>query len=363
MTTLITSAPAKIILCGDHGVNRQQPALCTAVDMRTLCRVSTRSDQDYTLRSGERFETCTRQSLFAFKAAVDRLRAAQSLDEIREVARDFFAPARYVLSYVVDQVGGPGLDVEWRSDVPISSGLGSGAAASASMALAAFRLAGHDPTPDEVIFVAWQGDTIAHGGIASSLDSSTIVLGGLVRYTVRDGAEPLPVEPPLPLVVGQAFVAGRSTAKLNTIVRKYLEAHPAKMHLFGDMGWLSRQIEAAMARNDLEEIGHLFSLHQLIQDKIGTSAPENEALIEAAMGAGALGAKISGAGGGGIIIAVTSPDQQPAVCAAIDAAGGRGFAVTTGAPGIRSEEEDAWHRALRAGAAGQDLDPRQPSQE
>jgi mevalonate kinase len=351
MTTLITSAPAKIILCGDHGVNRHQPALCTAVDLRTLCRVSTRSDQGYTLRSGERFETCTRQSLFAFKAAVDRLRAAQSLDEIREVARDFFAPARYVLSYVVDQVGGPGLDVEWRSDVPISSGLGSGAAASTSMALAAFHLAGHHPTPDEVIFAAWQGDTIAHGGIASSLDSSTITLGGLIRYTVRAGAEPLPAGAPLPLVVGQAFVPGRSTARLNTIVRKYLEDHPAKMHLFGDMGWLSRQIEAALARHNLEELGHLFNLHQLIQDKLGTSAPENEALIEAAIGAGSLGAKISGAGGGGIIIAVAMPEVQPAVCAAIDAAGGHGFPITTGAPGIRFEAAEAWPTESSAASA------------
>lgn len=345
MTILITSAPAKIILCGDHGVNRYQPALCTAVDLRTLCRVSTRSDQDYTFRSGDRFEACTRQHLLAFKAEVDSLRAAQNLDQIRDLARDFFAPTRYVLSYVLEQAGGPGLDISWHSAVPISSGLGSGAAASTSMALAAFHLAGHHPTPDEVIFAAWQGDTIAHGGIASSLDSSTIALGGLIRYTVRAGAEPLPAGPPLPLVVGQAFVPDRSTAKLNTIVRKYLEAHPAKMHLFGDMGWLSRQIETAMARHDLDELGHLFNLHQLIQDKLGTSAPENEALIEAAIGAGALGAKISGAGGGGIIIALATPEAQPAVCAAIDAAGGRGFAITTGAHGIRLEPATAWPAA------------------
>jgi len=142
MNTIVTSAPAKIILCGDHGVNRRQPALATTVDMRTLCRVSTRPDDRYIFRAGDQAEECSRRRLFSYKAEIDALREAQNLDQIRERARDFFAPTRYVLAHVVEQAGGPGLDIEWRSSVPISSGLGSGAAASTSMALAAFHLAG-----------------------------------------------------------------------------------------------------------------------------------------------------------------------------------------------------------------------------
>src|SRR5688572_19937478 len=146
--------------------------------MRTFCRVAVRADGNYTFRSGERFEERSRAELLAFKTKVDALRAAEQLDDIREQARDFFAPTRYVLAYVIDQVGGPGLDIQWRSTVPVSSGLGSGAAASTSMALGAFLAAEHQPTPEELIHVAWQGDIIAHGGVASSLDSSTIVRGG-----------------------------------------------------------------------------------------------------------------------------------------------------------------------------------------
>ena len=342
MTSIVTSAPAKIILCGDHGVNRQQPALATAANMRTHCRITTRSDQQYCFRTSPHSEICTRERLFDFKGEVDTLREAQELDEIRERARDFFAPTRYVLAHIVEQVGGSGLDIEWRSTVPVSSGLGSGAAASTSMALAAFQAAGHRPSREELVAVAWQGDIIAHGGVASSLDSSTIVFGGLIRYTVKDGAEALPITTALPLVVGNTFVEDRSTAKLNTRVRKWLDGHPAKMHLFRDMGWIVRQIVVALENNDLPGLGHLLNLHQLIQDKIGTSAPENEQLIEAAMGAGALGAKISGAGGGGIIIALAEPDQQSAVAAAINEAGGQSFIVTTGSEGVRVEPKEAW---------------------
>jgi mevalonate kinase len=345
VASIITSAPAKIILGGDHGVNRQQPALATAVDLRTFCRMTVRDDQNYSFRSGQRVEHCSRERLFEFKTEVDTLRQAEALDEIRERARDFFAPTRYVLAHVVERIGGPGFDVEWRSAVPLSSGLGSGAAASTSMAWAAFLAGGQQPTPDDVIYVAWQGDTIAHGGVASSLDSSTIVLGGLIRYTVTDGAETLPISTALPLVVGNSFVADRSTAKLNTRVRKWLEAHPAKMHLFRDMGYLVRQIIRALEQDDLLTLGHLLNLHQLIQEKIGTSAPENEQLIEAAIGAGAVGAKISGAGGGGIIIAAVEPGQQAAVAEAIERAGGESFIVTTSTAGVREESEEMWHES------------------
>jgi len=76
---------------------------------------------------------CVLLSLLALAAAGKRISTVEA--EIREQARDFFAPTRYVLAHVVEQVGGPGLNIEWRSSVPISSGLGSGAAASTSMAL------------------------------------------------------------------------------------------------------------------------------------------------------------------------------------------------------------------------------------
>ena len=54
--TAVSSAPAKIILFGEHGVNRQQPALATAVDLRTYCRVTRRYDERYSLRTAKHNE-------------------------------------------------------------------------------------------------------------------------------------------------------------------------------------------------------------------------------------------------------------------------------------------------------------------
>jgi mevalonate kinase len=93
---------------------------------------------------------------------------------------------------------------------------------------------------------------------------------------------------------------------------------------------------------DLVTLGHLMNLNQLLLEKLGVSCPEIERLVEAALGAGALGAKLSGSGGGGIIIALTEPGQQEAVAAAIEAAGGGSAIAATAAPGVRLEPEETW---------------------
>jgi mevalonate kinase len=111
------------------------------------------------------------------------------------------------------------------------------------------------------------------------------------------------------------------------------------------MGRLVREIEPSLASRDLERLGHLLSIHQLIQEKIGSSTPESEALIDAAMGAGALGAKISGAGGGGIIIALATPGAESRIAQAIAKAGGEACVVSTNAAGVRVVAEDEWLEA------------------
>jgi mevalonate kinase len=108
------------------------------------------------------------------------------------------------------------------------------------------------------------------------------------------------------------------------------------------MGWVVQAATKALQARDLPAIGHLMNIHQLFQEKMGTSIAGNENLIEAALGAGALGAKISGSGRGGVIIALVEPSEQAVVAGAIDAAGGRSYIVTTGAEGVRLETPEMW---------------------
>jgi mevalonate kinase len=345
MTIAVASSPGKVILFGEHGVHRGVPNINTAVTLRTYCRVSIRSDAGYSLRSGVHVEQGDYADLLAFKAQVDGLRAAKDIDAIVDlIRRDFYAPGRYVLSHVASRLGTFGADVEWVSDIPIGSGLGSGAAANSAMVKALYTALEHELSQDDLIFLAWQGDAIAHGGYGSSLDSSTCVMGGFIVYTrYPDHDEPvaLPIAHALPLVIGDTRIA-HSTNKTNTHIRLWLEENPSRIQVFRAMGYLQPQFLHALQAGDLSTLGHLMYLHQLLQVKMGVSIPESDRLVETAMSAGAYGAKISGSGGGGIIIAIGERETLPHIAAAIDEAGGRSTIVETGAEGTRLEAPDIW---------------------
>lgn len=344
MSVAVASSPGKVILFGEHGVHRGVPNVNTAVDLRTYCRVETRTDTRYSFRSAEHHEDGTHADLLAFKAEVDHLRETKQIDAIVAlIRRDFYAPGRYVLSHAVSRLGAVGLDIEWSSHIPIGSGLGSGAAANSAMVCATYAALGQTLSQEDLIFLAWQGDAIAHGGYGSSLDSSTCVMGGFLvytRYPTEDKAVPLNVQP-LPLVIGDTCVP-HSTNKTNTHIRLWLDENPARMYVFKAMGFLQPLFLAALESHDLATLGGLMNLHQLLQVKMGVSIPESDRLVEAALSAGAYGAKISGSGGGGIIIALGEAERTDDIAAAINAAGGRSYSVQTGAPGTRLEAPDHW---------------------
>ncbi len=342
MTPVVASAPGKVILFGEHGVHRGVANINTAVELRTRCRVAARRDDGYSFTSGARHETGSRERLLAFKAQVDALRERKAVDEIVAIIRsDFYAPGRYALGHIVSRHEGPGLDIEWKSALPIGSGMGSGAAANTAMARAAYAVFGQTLSAEDNIFFGWQGDAIAHGGYGSSLDSSTCVLGALIRYTLEEKARLLPFTVNIPFVIGDTQVEHR-TNETNTHIRLWLEENPARLHVFRDMGYLLDPFLKALGARDLRAIGHIFNLHQCLQVKMGVSIPESDQLIEAAIGAGAYGAKISGSGGGGIIIAIAEAEALPQVAQAIEAAGGRSYRVSTGAEGVRLEVPEMW---------------------
>jgi phosphoglycerate dehydrogenase-like enzyme len=86
MTTLFASAPGKIILFGEHAVNRRQPALVTAFNRRVHCPATIRDDDQYSLTFGVESALASRAQLLAFKTEIDGLRAAEKIDTQLEAA-------------------------------------------------------------------------------------------------------------------------------------------------------------------------------------------------------------------------------------------------------------------------------------
>jgi mevalonate kinase len=317
-----------VILLGEHAVNRRQPAIAAAVTLRAHVAVSRAAGGAYRLRSGSRSERIGRAQAHAFAARVDAMRAKSALDEIAAVAaRDFFAPLRYLLALVDARIGLPPVEATVESEIPIGAGLGSGAAVASALALAVAAVAGTSLDRDAITELAWAADTIAHGGVASALDASASTLGGVVRYELDRGGRRLASPETLTLVIGDTGIAA-STAAVNGHVRDRLTAEPTLSSVFEDIGLLVDEAASAIEAGDLERLGNLMNLNQLALARIGVSSNELDALVAAALGAGALGAKLSGSGGGGIVVALSEPTRSAAVANAIEGAGGRAFVAT-----------------------------------
>ncbi len=338
MPAFTTTAPAKAILFGEHAVNRGQAALAVSVGLYARCRVAPAAD-GYRLAGGGQAQEIGREAILALGAQVDAWRAAEDYAAIQRLAAgDFFAPAKYVLAALGAELPAA-LDICFESEIPQSAGLGSGGASFVALAAALAGATGHAGDPRLLARWAVRGDIIAHGGVASGLDTQTSLYGGAIRYTAAREGEPIHAAPGMRLVIGNTGVIA-ATSEVNGRVRAWLAERPVRMHYFQQIGLLSRYAEVALRAGDWPELGRLMNLNQLVLERIGVSCPELEALNEAALAAGALGAKLAGSGGGGIMIALVAPETQEAVARAIAGAGGTPIIAPVGVPGVQVVDDE-----------------------
>ncbi len=320
--TIRARAPAKVILFGEHAVNRGQLAVAVSVGLWATCQLTVVPAGPYILEGAGRREITTRAAVLETGARVTAWLAQGQMEAIaRLAAADFFAPTKVILATALGEDLPPGMHLTFGSEIPQGAGLGSSAACFAALARALGALIGEDRL-ETLGRWAYAGDRVAHGGVASALDTQTALLGGLITYDAARGGQRLAAGPGLTLVIGDTGLVA-PTAAINARVRAWAEATPAAPHLFATLGLLARLAVSAIQVGDWPQVGLLMTLAHLVLGRIGVSCPALDRLVEAALGAGALGAKLAGSGGGGIMVALASPAQQTQVGAALQAAGAR----------------------------------------
>lgn len=219
--------------------------------------------------------------------------------------------------------------VEVSLELPPGAGLGASAAIGVAIARAILEAAGEVPALSRVLdaAAAWEG--VFHG-TASGIDAAAAALGGCFRYTRAGGPEPLSVGRALDLVVALTGPA-ESTRTMVEGVRRLRERRPDVVDKAIDgIASLVRNAERCIAAGDLAGLGKLMDLNQMVLSGLFVSTEGIERACELARGAGALGAKLTGAGGGGAIIALTDGDPAP-VLAAFQRAGLPCFSTTVAA--------------------------------
>lgn len=286
------TAPGKIILFGEHAVVYGRPAIAAPVtQVRATAVVEDGEKDDILLRAPD----LGRESWFSrtpknepFARAVDLVLESSSLPNL------------------------PNLIITVNSTIPIASGLGSGAAMAAAVirALARhLRLTGLT-SDSKVSELTYQVETILHG-TPSGIDNTVVAYEKpvfFVRQEPQNRIETFSVAQPLRLLIADSGKPSMTKDVVGDVRRRWQE-EPAKFNrLFDECGRIAQTARLQIESGDLNEIGKLMLENQALLREMTVSTPELESLIDVAISAGALGAKLSGAGRGGNMIALV--DQR-----------------------------------------------------
>jgi hydroxymethylglutaryl-CoA reductase len=220
---------------------------------------------------------------------------------------------------------GASLDFWLESEVPARAGLGSSAAMAVAIARAvATRTNARDA---DVLAAVAAAESVFHR-TPSGIDAAAASRGRLGKFDRQDGWQDLPLKAPFELCIG---LSGQShdTGALVASVANLCSNIPVARRLIDTMGDLSRAGMDALAAGDLAALARLFNMAHGLLSGVGVSTHALDDLVHTARAAGALGAKLTGAGGGGAVIAIAA-EHGDEVLRRWRAKGYYGFTTTIG---------------------------------
>ncbi len=303
------SAPGKVILTGEHFVVYGEPALVMAINRNVHVRVQEKQDDSIRVTSTLGYSGVFKGEKFIHE---------KGGDETRKILMPIKVSAQAALNYLEENLG---LNIEVNSNIPVAAGLGSSGALAVATIAAIGKLFGVDFTEKEIIKLSLEGEKIVHMN-PSGIDQTISTKGGIICYKKDEGASRLDIEVPIPIVICNTFIK-RNTGQIVESVRIKRDRFPQLInpliHVAGD---LTVQVIKALKQGDLKMIGELMDLNHSLLTAIGVSNDVLDRFIHVSKQSGALGAKITGAGGGGCILALSTLDKREDIAKAIHEAGG-----------------------------------------
>jgi mevalonate kinase len=293
-------APGKVILFGEHAVVYGQPAIAVPVTQvkATATVEAAPAGSGLTIVASDLNERFT----LAKAPQNDPLAAAVQVTLTRLSEAE------------------PDATLTIQSAIPIASGMGSGAAVSTALVRALAKFLGYPLKPDEVSELVYEVEKIHHG-TPSGIDN-TVVAYEKPIYFVRE-------KPIKRLTVGEPFIlliadTGKPspTGKIVGRVRRNRDRDPAHYDaLFDQIGDIADEARGAIESGAVEDLGPLMDENHELLIELGVSSSLLDDLVETARLTGALGAKLSGAGQGGNMIALVEDDFAEEVAEALSDAG------------------------------------------
>ena len=219
------------------------------------------------------------------------------------------------------------LKITVSSTIPIARGMGSGAAVSTAIVRALAQHVGGWLTSRAVSDLVFETEKIYHG-TPSGIDNTVIAFGKPVYFVKDKMVDIFWVGEPFQLVIGDTGITSPTRVAVRDVRAAWEQDRERYGEIFEEIGTLAHMGREAVKAGDTEVMGRLMNANQELLRLLGVSSPELEGLIEAARQGGAWGAKLSGAGRGGNMIAVVTPETAGQVSMMLRMAGAKNVIVT-----------------------------------
>jgi mevalonate kinase len=320
MTT--SSAPGKIILFGEHAVVYGRPALAVPV-MQVHANVE--------------ISDSSRAGIWIEAPDVDlnsELNTLPSDHPIASVIHNFLFLSRVPPSPLHPSPAGRGcegkfsnLDIKITSTIPVASGLGSGAAVTVALIRALSSHLNHPMTDEQINAFAYEIEKLHHG-TPSGIDNTVVTYARPVYFVKGQPIETFRVGQPFTIVIGNTGIPAPTRESVGD-VRRLWEADKVKWEsVFDQVGEIAKKARATIEKGKIDELGKLMDQNHALLQEMTISSPELDRLVSAARQAGALGAKLSGGGRGGNMIALVEPEKADAVAKSLKNAGAKNTIIT-----------------------------------
>ncbi|MDQ3007550.1 MAG: mevalonate kinase [Chloroflexota bacterium] len=329
MTT--ASAPGKIILFGEHAVVYGRPALAIPV---------TQVHADVEVSDSARPGIWIHAPDVNLHAELNTLPSDHPLASV--IHNFLFLFPHLNPSPSGRGAGGegrfPNLEIKISSTIPVASGLGSGAAVTVALTRALSAFLARPMTDEEINAFAYEIEKLHHG-TPSGIDNTVVTYARPV-YFVKQSTSPFErgsrgerietfrVGTPFTIVIGDTGISAPTKESVGD-VRKLWEADKTKWDIvFDRVGRITEEARKNIESGKWEMLGELMDQNHRLLQEMTVSSPELDRLVSAARRAGALGAKLSGGGRGGNMIALVNVNLAESVARSMLEAGADRIIIT-----------------------------------
>jgi len=284
---ILSSSPGKVIFFGEHFVVKGKPAIATAINLRTQVILKPKDSWPSTIRSRPLNATLKINddlSTSGNELLVHFVKALELLSEKGLKLKPF--------------------EADISGDLPPSTGLGSSASSAASFILALSEYLGYHIEKKDLFTLTNELEKVIHKN-PSGIDSTIVVYGGTILYKRDEGFTRLNINrgKKFSLLIA-CTKSKRSTGELVQQVLEFARRHHRILnHVYNAAEALVKEAVESLENGDLTKLGELMNINQGLLYTIGVSSLELERIIFETRATGCLGSKLTGAGGGGCVIA------------------------------------------------------------